>query len=113
MWVECQVTGSGASGSAHPQQPEQQAWHPSLDQTLDSRLRIWAGLGPPEALCSGMQMAALPCGHTCSSFSHVCILISCSHQDPYYMALGSCHQTQSHSHSLGVRAETYGLWGQC
>ena len=55
MWAECQVTGSGTSGSAHPQQPEQQAWHPSLDQTLDSRLRIWAGLGPPEALCSGMH----------------------------------------------------------
>lgn len=71
-----------------------------------TRPRTRAGLGPLEALHSGMQMAALLCGHTCSSFSHICVLTSCSHQDPYYIALGFCHQTQSHSHGLGVRAET-------
>ena len=57
MCAECQVTDSGASCSAHHQQPKQQAWHPSLDWTQDSRPRIWAGLGPPEALLHGMQMA--------------------------------------------------------
>lgn len=105
MCAECQVTDSGASCSAHHWQPKQQAWHPSLDWTQDSRPRIWAGLGPPEALLHGMQVAALPCGHTCLSFLHVCIL-TCSHQDPCYIALGSCHQTQSHAHRLRVRAKT-------
>ena len=52
-------------------------------------------------------------GHTCLSFLHVCVLTSYSHQDPCYIALGSCHQTQSHAHSVRVRAETLGLWGHC
>lgn len=60
----------------------------SLDQTLDSRPRTRAGLGPLEALHSGVQVAALLCGHM--------LVLLASRPDllftpgPYYIELGFC-----------------------